>query len=179
MMQQCAVLLWCCSVVVLQCYSASVLKCCSVIVLQCYSAAVLQCCNVGVLQCYSAAVLCWFSAIVIMFNNATDLLFSKKFHTDLNTDRATNRGPSGPKNCRNKKRKCLRGFWNFSGTNHIYLFPFSSNNLEDDAGEEKKTMKNSLISLKSPTLSCVHCWSLVQFYLLLCLRASVPRLPIY
>ncbi len=39
------------------------------------------------------------------------------------------------------------------------LSPFPPNNLKDDAGEEKKTMKNSLISLKSPTLSCVHCWS--------------------
>ena len=45
----CAALQFCCSAIVLQCYSA--------IGLQCYCAAVLWCCSVIILQCYDAAVL--------------------------------------------------------------------------------------------------------------------------
>ena len=67
------------------------LQSCSATVLQFYCAAMLMGCSATVLQCYCAAVILYCSATVLLCSSF------KKFHTDIQTYRATIRGPSGPK----------------------------------------------------------------------------------
>ena len=83
--------LWCFSSLLLQCYVAAVLCFCSAIVLQFYSAAVLCYCSSMNLQFYSASVL-W-----CCLNMPNVVLILWVLHTYIQTDRATTRGPSGPK----------------------------------------------------------------------------------